>query len=88
MGLDPGLHFFARGSFLFPRSPFLAPLAPLPGLSYTPRACPDTLESLEVETEGREAKVEPPGSPTPHLYSPPILAVAWASQDDGDIYSV
>ncbi len=37
-----GLLFFARGSFLFPRSPFLPPLAPLPGLSYTPRACPDT----------------------------------------------
>jgi hypothetical protein len=29
------------------------------------------LEPLEVETEGRKAKVEPSRSPTPHIYSPP-----------------
>jgi len=49
MGLDPGWHFFARGSSLF---------------LFVGKG----LESLEVESEGREAKVEPPGSPAPHLY--------------------
>jgi hypothetical protein len=57
---------------------------------------------MEVETEGRETKVEPPGSPTPYFYSPPELftpeklrfsggiklAVDWARQNDGDIYPV
>jgi hypothetical protein len=94
MGLDLSLHFFSRTLLCFLDLPFylfhflfqffLVILEHVQIFFSTGKG----LESLEVETEGRKTKIESPGSSTPHFNSPPILAVALALQDGGDIYSV
>jgi hypothetical protein len=78
-GLNPGLHFFARGSFLFLDlrfyllefllQVFLILLEHVQILLSAGKG----LQPVEVEINRRKTKVESPGSPTPHLCSPPEL---------------